>query len=95
MTDADFAAGLHCDPSLLRHFEAPAGANLSDALTHAIRLYGRIRVTATWFWFNGTPAPIQPDDTPDTLGHRYSVWRAAYQQGQLLQIITTYIRSPP
>lgn len=94
MTDAEFTARLHYDSSLLRHFTFPVPVNLNDALTGAISLYGRTKPTATWFWFNGTPAPIQPDDTPDTLGHRWARWRAAHQNGTILNEINEWALRP-
>lgn len=71
------------DPSGLRHFDAPGGTLLSDMLATALRLH-EANPAPSWFWFNGTPAPIIPGDTVDTLADRWAKWRVAYQSGRLL-----------
>jgi hypothetical protein len=62
------ASGLtksHQDPSGLWHFHTPGG-HISQAVEQAMILRGQ----PAWFWFNGTPAAILRNDTPDTLTSR-------------------------
>lgn len=73
------------DPSGLMHYRFELGAgHVSTALEDA--LANRPKNRASWFWFNGTPAPIYPEDTMQTLHRRWSEWRDSYQteHGSLL-----------
>ncbi len=45
--------------------------------------------SAAWFWFNGTPAPIEKNDGPESLFRRWNEWRTQCQNGSynLLEVL--------
>lgn len=63
------------DKSGLYHYRNISHHHMSDALKDAIKN----RPGVAWFWFNDTPAPMFPKDTPETLLTRWETWRKAYQ----------------
>lgn len=79
----DLIGSFRIDPSGLRHYTAAGGYGMPDMLASALHL-NQGAAGPAWFWFNGTYAPIRPDDTPVTLGARWWEWRAAHHAGTLL-----------
>jgi hypothetical protein len=76
------------DASGLSHF-IPAHERIEPALEEAIKNKPQ---GATWFWFNGTPAPMVEGDTVSSLHHRWNVWKSAYHFGYpaLLEVIEAF-----
>ena len=66
------------DRSGLFHYEMTSVGELSDAIKDALE--GRPENTSSWFWLNGTFAPIEPEDTIETLSERWSEWRKLHQE---------------
>lgn len=76
------------DPSGLCHFKSVApGTNIHEAAKLALKNRPR---SAAWFWFNGTPAPIYRDDSPESLSLRWRKYRIAYQTSRqaFLELLT-------
>ena len=63
------------DESGLYHYRNISHNHVGNALKDAIEN----RPGVAWFWFNETPAPMFPKDTPKTLLARWKTWRKAYQ----------------
>ncbi len=69
------------DATGLWHYQFMVGAGhvksaAMDALEH--------RIEPSWFWFNGTPAPIHLGDDVESLVKRWEEWREYDQKGRLL-----------
>jgi hypothetical protein len=60
------------------HDRDRAGEDVWSAAEDALQ--GRPK-EASWFWFNGTPAPMFKGDGKDNLYSRWNEWRNAYQSG--------------
>lgn len=74
------------DPSGLFHYKHDPGVVMYRAAEDAIEYAGK-DATPAWFWFNGIPTPIYPNDTLQTLLERYEVFRRANHTGQLLELL--------
>lgn len=73
------------DKSGLYHYKNISHNHVTNALKDAIQN----RPGVAWFWFNDTPAPMFPKDTPDTLQARWETWRKAYQNDRGPLIVGT------
>lgn len=63
------------DPSGLFHYQYELAGFVETAAEDAISY----RSWVSWFWFNGTPVPIEATDTPATLAARWEQWRQSWQ----------------
>jgi len=73
------------DESGLYHYRNMSHNHVAYALKDAIKN----RPGVAWFWFNETPAPMFPKDTPKTLLARWETWRRAYRDDRGLLVIST------
>ena len=64
------------DESGMWHYRYEGPGRISVATEDAIKNNPGV----AWFWFNGTPAPILKNDTPDSLYNRWVEWRNAFQK---------------
>ena len=63
------------DPCGLYHYEYLHPGLVAEAAEDALENKPRV---ACWFWFDSTPAPMQPEDTVKTLVVRWLEWRKTY-----------------
>jgi hypothetical protein len=66
------------DQSGLLHYRPTIIVGMGELLIDAIKLASEYK-TPVWFWYNGTPAPIIPNDTKESLRERWCKWREDYQ----------------
>jgi len=59
------------DESGLWHYHTKDCTDVSDAQRDALIPE---RPSPAWFWFNGTPAPMQSNDILETLYRRWKIW---------------------
>lgn len=52
-------------------------------------------VLASWFWWEKCPAPIEKNDTTETLTRRYREWRHDHDHDPALLITRIYTQSLP
>lgn len=70
------------DPSGLFHYQNEGNSGqVALVAADAIAYHS---ISAAWFWFNGTPTPIQRGDTPDILSKRWFEWRQGWIQNPVL-----------
>lgn len=55
------------------------GYDLRESATLCLSTHGA--VSAAWFWFNGSPAPVIAGEDPTALMRRWNAWREAFQAG--------------
>jgi hypothetical protein len=72
------------DASGLSHYVFSTLGHVSVAIEDALATRP---TTPSWFWFNGTPCPMLDGDDAAAVGRRWSEWRAAYQQGDLILML--------
>ncbi len=78
------------DASGLWHYSHERAGHVTEAIVDA--LANRPTTRPMWFWFNSTPAPIEPNDTVETLLVRWHKWRTVYLQNptNLLSYLEDY-----
>lgn len=64
------------DQAGLCHYRMDSMGSIQSALVDALK---HVPSKPSWFWFNGTPAPIVSGDNADSLYKRWNEWRSAYQ----------------
>ena len=64
------------DKSGLWHYHQSRFSDVFAASEDAVACHSN----PSWFWFNGTCAPIFSSDTADSLRRRWSEWREAWQK---------------
>jgi hypothetical protein len=64
------------DSAGINHYSTAVGRDIWYAVKEALESRP---LGPSWFWHNGTPAPILTEDTPDTLYSRWREWRSTYQ----------------
>lgn len=60
---------------------APSTGHISDACVQAVEL-AKMYDGHMWMLFNGTPAEVKPDSTPDDVFKSWCDFREAYHRGK-------------
>ncbi len=75
------------DKSGLWHYQHDAGiGSLASAAANAIEFRPP---GAAWFWFNGTPGPLEATDTVGSLAARWDKWRDEWQKNPTMLALVT------